>query len=318
MRRPRQCQRGRVVAPCAGCPLSQERQGPGRVVGGEPAPHPTRRRPERPCGVVEADSCLPVDRRSDPGAAEADGGRALGGCRRSFGSHADRVKVHGPSGRRHRRGSAVTRVLVVGPQPLVYLPASHLRMSQAMLRPLPERAPAPALDDVPVAVGGKFFFVGDHKLHVRGVSYGPFGVAGHGFPFPVEEVVDTDLRLMVEMGANTLRTFTVPPRWLLDRVAEHGLRVLVTIPWAEHVCFLDRKDLIAEIRGTVRAAAEDLREHPALLGLLVGNEIPPDIVRWYGPDRIREFLGSLVDEIKQRAPGTLVSYANFPSTRSEE
>ena len=37
-------------------------------------------------------------------------------------------------------------------------------------------------------------------------------------------------------------------------------------------------------------------------------------MRWYGPDRIREFLGSLVDEIKQRAPGTLVSYANFPST----
>jgi len=183
-----------------------------------------------------------------------------------------------------------------------------------MLRPLPERAPAPALDDVPVAVGGKFFFVGDHKLYVRGVSYGPFGVAGHGFPFPVEEVVDTDLRLMVEMGANTLRTFTVPPRWLLDRVAEHGLRVLVTIPWAEHVCFLDRKDLIAEIRGTVRAAAENLGGHPALLGLLVGNEIPPDIVRWYGPERVRDFLRTLTDDIRQAAPGTLVSYANFPST----
>src|SRR5262249_45415304 len=45
-------------------------------------------------------------------------------------------------------------------------------MTQAMLRPLPERAPAPALDGVPVTVGGKFFFVGDHKTYVRGVSYG--------------------------------------------------------------------------------------------------------------------------------------------------
>jgi glycosyltransferase involved in cell wall biosynthesis len=187
-------------------------------------------------------------------------------------------------------------------------------MSQAMLRPLPERAPAPALDAAPITVSGKFFFVGDHKVYLRGVSYGPFGTSRHGFPFPSEDMLETDLRLMVELGANTLRTFTVPPRWLLDRAGERGLRVLVTIPWAEHVCFLDRKDLVAEIHGTVRAAAENLGEHPALLGLLIGNEIPPDIVRWYGPDKIREFLGSLVDEIKQRAPGTLVSYANFPST----
>src|SRR5262245_23418674 len=187
-------------------------------------------------------------------------------------------------------------------------------MSQAMLRPLPERAPVPALDGAPVAVGGKFFFVGDHKLYVRGVSYGPFGVSVHGFPFPTEEMVDTDLRLMIEVGANTLRTFTVPPRWLLDRAAERGLRVLVTSPWAEHVCFLDRKDLVAEIRGTVRAAAENLGGHPALLGLLVGNEIPPDIVRWYGPEKIRDFLRTLTGDIKDAAPGTLVSYANFPST----
>jgi glycosyltransferase involved in cell wall biosynthesis len=187
-------------------------------------------------------------------------------------------------------------------------------MSQAMLRPLPERAPAPAFDGVPVAVGGKFFFVGDHKLYVRGVSYGPFGVAGHGFPFPAEDVVETDLRLMVEMGANTLRTFTVPPRWLLDRAAEHGLRALVTIPWPWYVCFLDHKDLVAEIRGTVRAAAENLGGHPALVGLLVGNEIPPDIVRWYGPERVQDFLRTLTRDVKQAAPGTLVSYANFPST----
>ncbi len=183
-----------------------------------------------------------------------------------------------------------------------------------MLRPLPERAPAPALDGVPVAVGGKFFFVGDYKLYVRGVSYGPFGDAAHGFPFPDEGMVATDLRLMAELGANTLRTFTVPPRWLLDRAAEHGLRVLVTIPWAEHVCFLDRKDLVAEIRGTVRAAAENLGGHPALLGLLVGNEIPPDIVRWYGPEKIREFLRTLTGDIRAASPTTLVSYANFPST----
>ncbi len=183
-----------------------------------------------------------------------------------------------------------------------------------MLRPLPERAPALALDRGQPTIGGKFFFVGDHKLYLRGVSYGPFADAPHGFPFPDEAVLERDFALMAEAGANTLRTFTVPPRWLLDRAASHGLRVLVTIPWAEHVCFLDNRALVAEIRGTVRAAAETCGGHPALFGVLVGNEIPPDIVRWYGPERVRDFLRVLRDEVKQRAPGTLISYANFPST----
>jgi len=187
-------------------------------------------------------------------------------------------------------------------------------MSHAMLRPLPERAPAPAVDLGRPTIGGKFFFVGDHKLYLRGVSYGPFAPASHGFAFPDEPVLERDFALMAQAGVNTVRTFTVPPRWLLDRAAAHGLRVLVTVPWAEHVCFLDNRDLVAEIRGTVRAAAETCGGHPALFGMLVGNEIPPDIVRWYGPERVREFLRVLRDEVKQRAPDTLVSYANFPST----
>jgi glycosyltransferase involved in cell wall biosynthesis len=183
-----------------------------------------------------------------------------------------------------------------------------------MLRPLPECAPAPALDGIPATVGGKFFFVGERKLYLRGVSFGPFAVGPHGFPLPDHATLARDLALMADVGANCLRTFTVPPRWLLDQAAEHGVRVLVTIPWAEHVCFLDRKDLVREIRGTVRAAADGLRGHPALFGFLVGNEIPPDIVRWYGPDRIRDFLRVLRDIVKERAPEALVSYANFPST----
>src|SRR5262249_2107667 len=192
------------------------------------------------------------------------------------------------------------------------LASSH--MSQAMLRPLPERAPAPALHGAPIAVSGKFFFVGDHKVYVRGVSYGPFGTSRHGFPFPSEDVLETDFRLMAELGANTLRTFTLPPRWLLDRAAEHGLRLLVGIPWAEHVCFLDSDELTTGIRRTIADAVDACRDHPAVGAYLVGNEIPPDIVRWYGARRIAGFLRELKDLVKSIDPGSLVGYANFPST----
>src|SRR5262249_57645745 len=120
-------------------------------------------------------------------------------------------------------------------------------MTQEIPRPLPERPEPGPISGPRPTIYGKFFFVGDRKLYLRGVSYGPFGTARHGFPFPTEPMVERDLTLMAECGVNTLRTFTVPPTWLLDRAADHGVRVMVTIPWAEHVCFLDRSDLLPQI-----------------------------------------------------------------------
>jgi glycosyltransferase involved in cell wall biosynthesis len=161
---------------------------------------------------------------------------------------------------------------------------------------------------------GKFFFAGPEKVFIKGVTYGPFapGPSGQGVPEPA--AVERDLTLMAELGANTVRVFTVPPRWLLDRAAARGLRVLVGIPWAQHVCFLDSAELARSIRGTVRASVEACLDHPAVAAYLIGNEIPPDIVRWYGPRRVAGFLRELFDVVKSLEPDSLVGYANFPST----
>jgi GT2 family glycosyltransferase len=161
---------------------------------------------------------------------------------------------------------------------------------------------------------GKFFFMGAEKVLLKGVSYGPFAPDALGMQFPDAKRMVGDFELMVELGANTLRTFTVPPRWMLDLAAWAGLRVLVGIPWAEHVCFLDSKKIIEEIRRAVSDGVEACADHPAVAGYLVGNEIPPDIVRWYGAGRVAGFLRELVDVVKATDPGTLVGYANFPST----
>ncbi|HUK61284.1 MAG TPA: glycosyltransferase [Stellaceae bacterium] len=166
----------------------------------------------------------------------------------------------------------------------------------------------------PVEVHGKFFFLGNEKFFVRGVTYGPFGPASHGAQFPERETVARDFALMREAGANTLRIFTVPPRWLLDDAAAAGLRVLVGIPWAQHVTFLDDSGIQREIMRTVVAAVRGLDRHPAIFAYLIGNEIPPDMVRWHGAERVRSFLKRLVGMVKEADPGRLVSYANFPST----
>ena len=163
-------------------------------------------------------------------------------------------------------------------------------------------------------VRGKFFFSGEDKVTLRGVTYGPFAPDAAGYQFPAPEVVERDFILMQELGANCVRLFTPPPRWLLDLAAQHHLWVLVGIPWAEHVCFLDSREITDTVRRAVKDVVLACRDHSAVGAFLVGNEIPPDIVRWYGPKRVSGFLRELVDLIKEIDPAALVGYANFPST----
>ncbi|MCS6926949.1 MAG: glycosyltransferase [Candidatus Binatia bacterium] len=176
----------------------------------------------------------------------------------------------------------------------------------------PQVSPVAALE--PIIAKGKFFFVGGEKFFVKGVTYGPFAPGAHGAPFPERSVIEQDFALMRELGANTVRTFTVPPRWLLDLAGQYGLRVIVGIPWAEHVAFLDLPGIACEIRRTIEHGVAACRGHTAVFACLVGNEIPPDMVRWHGPERVRTFLRELVEAAKMTDPDRLISYANFPST----
>ncbi|MGH7123867.1 MAG: glycosyltransferase [Stellaceae bacterium] len=182
----------------------------------------------------------------------------------------------------------------------------------AVLLPLLPCASAATL--APIHVRGKFFFAGDEKFFVKGVTYGPFPVGSHGKQFPESDVVVRDFRLMAEMGATVVRVFTVPPVWLLDRAAEAGLRVLVGLPWSQHVAFLDSRKIQSDILRGVTEAVQELGRHPAIFAYLIGNEIPPDMVRWHGAPRVRAFLIRLMKAVKAVDPTHLVSYANFPST----
>jgi len=166
----------------------------------------------------------------------------------------------------------------------------------------------------PLRVQGKFFFVGERKHFIKGVTYGPFPQGSHGVPFPETLTVETDFALMAESGINTVRVFTVPPVWLLDAAHQAGLKLLVGLPWSQHIAFLDSLATQAQIRETVVAGVRDCSRHPAIFAYLIGNEIPPDMVRWHGAEPVRRFLGSLVACVKAEHPEALVSYANYPST----
>jgi O-antigen biosynthesis protein len=80
------------------------------------------------------------------------------------------------------------------------------------------------------SVEGKFIFAGDEKLYIRGVTYGTFRLDQDGNEGHDPEVVEQDFALMAANGLNAIRTYTVPPRWLLDTAQRHGLYVMVGLP----------------------------------------------------------------------------------------
>ena len=103
-------------------------------------------------------------------------------------------------------------------------------------------------------VRGKFLFAGEEKLIIRGVTYGPFRPEPDGCEYHTPERVNRDFRMMAAARFNTVRLYTVPPLWLLDAAKEHGLRVMVGLPWEQHVTFLDDPGRARDIERRVRQA----------------------------------------------------------------
>lgn len=166
----------------------------------------------------------------------------------------------------------------------------------------------------PVRVRAKFFFAGDAKFFLKGVTYGPFQPNHDGDLIATPDRARQDFALMQELGVNLLRVYHVPPRWLLDLAAEHGLRMLISIPWTQHVEFLNNRKLRAQIIETIRKAVAKNVGHPAIFAYLVGNEVPTTMVRWLGAQRVTEFLERLIAVARETDPRPLYSYASYPPT----
>lgn len=187
-------------------------------------------------------------------------------------------------------------------------------------RPAIEKAaldlPTPALKMSPAArikTAGKFFSAAEDKFFVRGVTYGTFGPNTSGEDYDREKV-ELDFRLMAKNGFNSVRTYTVPPLWLLDSAQANGLRVMVGLPWEQHITFLDEQSRVRSIRDRVRDGVRSCAGHPAVFCYAIGNEIPAPIVRWHGAKEVERFLNDLYDVAKAEDPEGLVTYVNYPST----
>lgn len=155
---------------------------------------------------------------------------------------------------------------------------------------------------------------GDGVRRPSGVTYGPFPPNSAGEPFPEPARVVLDFEAMGRAGIDAIRTYCPVPPWLLGLAEDHGISVLCDVPWAKHLCFLDSARARREARDAVRGVARAGSGYGSVLAYSIANEIPADVVRWHGVDRVEAFLGELVDVARQADPAALVTYANFPPT----
>ncbi len=163
-------------------------------------------------------------------------------------------------------------------------------------------------------VRGKFLFLGDEKFWVKGVTYGTFAQDENGIERFLPQIVEKDFAAIAENGFNVVRTYTVPPRWVLDAAWRNGLRVMVGIPVEVPMALIDEPGKPREIEDWARKQLRTCAGHPAVFCYTIGNEIAPSIVRWQGHRRIETFLERLYRVAKQEDPEVLVTYVNFPTT----
>ncbi len=163
-------------------------------------------------------------------------------------------------------------------------------------------------------VKGKFIFVDEQKFYIKGVTYGTFAPGPDGQQFPTADIVEEDFLLMASNGLNSVRTYTVPPTYLLDIAFKYQLKVMVGLPWEQHITFLDDPKIKNDIIRRVQEGVASCEQHPAVLCYTIGNEIPAPIVRWYGKKKIENWLKKIYHAVKQVDGKALVTYVNYPTT----
>jgi hypothetical protein len=165
-----------------------------------------------------------------------------------------------------------------------------------------------------VAVQGKSLLVEGHQFVVKGIHYGPWREAtgpnkSYGYPGP--EMIEPDLRLIRSMNANTILVID-PPGYVLDLADRYGLRVFYSfyVNWWT----LGVPEGATE-RDSVLRRVQQYREKPALVGWVLGNEIPLSAIEQRGEKTIENGLADLYHAVKtldQRHP---VTHSNWPTAK---
>jgi O-antigen biosynthesis protein len=171
----------------------------------------------------------------------------------------------------------------------------------------------------PIRTAGKQFRAGTELFTVRAVTYGTFRPRTDDERFPDRNVVKQDFDAIAAAGFNTVRTYTLPPDDVVELAADWGLRLLAGV-FSEDWRYLvgasarQRRGLARAARTQVGEAARRLAGNEHVLGIVLGNELPADVVRWVGTARAVDLINGLADAVAEADPDRLKTYGNYPTT----
>jgi hypothetical protein len=165
-----------------------------------------------------------------------------------------------------------------------------------------------------VQISRKALYVDGKPFLVKGMHYGPWRPGtgpNKNYPYPTPGMIDADLKLVQEMNVNTILVVD-PPSYVLDLAQKHGLKVLysININWWT----LDTQPFAAS-REDILTRVRDYRQKPALLGWILGNEIPNVVLEQRGEKPIRDGLLNLYGAIKKLDNGHFITHSNWPITK---
>lgn len=149
---------------------------------------------------------------------------------------------------------------------------------------------------------------------VKGMHYGPWRPGtgpNKNYPYPAPELIDSDLKLIQGLNVNTI-LMADPPSYVLDLAQKRGLKVLYsfTINWwtlGAPQFSASREDILKRV--------SDFRQKPALLGWILGNEIPNVVLEQRGEKPIRDGLLELYGAIKELDSQHFITHSNWPITK---
>lgn len=163
-------------------------------------------------------------------------------------------------------------------------------------------------------VAGSTLVVDGQPFVVKGVHYGPWrpGTGPNGkYPYPSPADIDSDLALIAQLDANAILVYDAPD-YVLDLAAKRNLNVLYTftLDW-----WSVGGPQQSAIRDRVVERVKALRSKPALLGWVLGNEVPSNVLDTRGDRVIAGAIEDLFDAVKQSDPAHPITHSNWPITR---
>ncbi len=165
-----------------------------------------------------------------------------------------------------------------------------------------------------VKIERKSLYVDGKPFLVKGIHYGPWRPGtgpNKNYPYPAPELIDADLKLIQGLNVNTI-LMVDPPSYALDLAQKHGLKVLYSfnINWwtlGTPQFSASREDILKRVN--------DFRQKPALLGWVLGSEIPNVVLEQRGEKLVRDGLLDLYGATKGKDGQHFITHSNWPITK---